>query len=121
MDWLLDLVETADLGLVREAIGRVAASEGYLDPPEATDALAAIEVVLCALGRPKPEGIRREKLVNWVSRIRPAVDEELISESVRAIERILGSDSELLELWEDTEDLDAWRAKVEGLRVALSG
>ncbi len=43
----------------------------------------------------------------------------LVSDSLRAIERILGPESELTELWEETDEFGAWQANVEQLRSAL--
>ncbi|WP_368565806.1 DUF4259 domain-containing protein [Pseudoxanthomonas sp. UTMC 1351] len=120
-DWLGDLRETSDLSLVRETIARVIAADGYLDSPDATDALAAIEVVAAALGRPTPEAESEPELLEWIARVKPSPDTTLISDAQQAIDRILGPESELRELWEDTEDFSDWRAEVTGLRSQLQG
>jgi hypothetical protein len=37
------------------------------------------------------------------------------------IDRILGSDSELRELWEEGDEADAWRAAIDDLRGTRAG
>ena len=118
-DWLCDLLETSDLSLVQETITRVLAADGYLDSPDATDALAAIEVVAAALGRPTAEAENEPDLLEWIARIKPSPDPRLVSDSQKAIDRILAPESELRELWEDTEDFSDWQAEVTGLRSRL--
>ena len=51
-DWLWGLKDQRDLSLAQEVIARVLDTDGYLDSPDATEALAAIEVVAAAIGRP---------------------------------------------------------------------
>lgn len=55
----------------------------------------------------------------WVARVNPAPEASLVSDAVRAIDRILAPESELRELWEDTEDFNEWQADVAGLRAQL--
>ena len=118
-DWLFDLMKTADLSLVRETIGRALMTDGYLESPDATDALAAIEVVAAALGRATEEAENEPELLEWIARVKPAPDAKLVSDAQRAIDRILAPESELRELWEDTEDFSDWQAEVAGLRSRL--
>ena len=118
-DWLADLSERSDLSLVRETIGRVLVADGYLDSPDATDALAAIEVVAAALGRPTADAQNETELLEWIARVKPSPDAKLVFDAQQAIDRILGPESELRELWEDTEDFSDWQAEVTGLRSRL--
>src|SRR5690606_3171321 len=103
-DWLIDLAKTSDLSLVRETIARALVAEEDLDSPDATDALAAIEVVVAALGRPTTEAQNEPELLEWIARVKPSPDAKLVSDAKQAIDRILGPESELRELWEDTDD-----------------
>ena len=118
-DWLIDLIESNDLSLVHEAVARVLASEGYLDSPDATDALAAVEVVVAALGRPTDAAQSEPELLEWIARVKPQPDSQLVSDSLQAIDRILAPESELRELWEDTEDYNDWQAEVTKLQSRL--
>ncbi|MGR4877816.1 DUF4259 domain-containing protein [Pseudoxanthomonas sp. LARHCG66] len=118
-DWLIDLTKTSDLSLVRETIARALVAEEYLDSPDATDALAAIEVVVAAIGRPTTEAQNETELLEWIARVKPSPDAKLVSDAQQAIDRILGPESELRELWEDTEDFSDWQAEVTDLRSRL--
>jgi hypothetical protein len=118
-DWLAELVSRNDLGLVRDAIGEVLGAQGYMDAPYATEGLAAIEVVAAALGRPTPSAQAEEELMSWVAKVQPTVEPELVTQALAALDRILGPESELRELWEDTEDFADWQADVAALRAKL--
>jgi hypothetical protein len=118
-DWLCDLTEQSDLGLVLETIERVLAADGYLEAPEAAQALAAIEVVAAAMGRPTENAQGEDDLMAWITKVRPVVDPLLISNATQAIDRILGPESELRELWEEVEEFGEWQKEVESLRSRL--
>ena len=118
-DWVADLTDQKDLGLVRETISELLAVDGYLDAPYATQALAAIEVIAAALGRPTAAAQGEEQLMAWIASVKPTADAELVSQAIAAIDRITGLESELRELWDDTEDFNDWQADVAGLRAQL--
>ncbi|MEO3976245.1 DUF4259 domain-containing protein [Streptomyces sp. CAU 1734] len=50
----------------------------------------------------------------------PEFSPALRTTAVRALDRVLGKDSELAELWDETEDAAQWRGGVEHLREVLS-
>src|SRR5690606_21918516 len=116
-DFLADLTEQRDLALARQAIAQVIAAEDYLEAPEASQAIAAAEAIAAALGRPTAAGLAEEDLMSWIAKVKPTTDPSLASEAARALDRILGPDSELLELWEESDELDDWRAGVVTLRA----
>ena len=118
-DWLCDLTEQGDLGFVLETIARVLATDGYLEAPEAARALAAIEVVAAAMGRPTESAHGEGDLMAWITKVKPVVDPLLISKATQAIDRILAPESELRELWEEVEEFGDWQKEVEGLRSRL--
>jgi hypothetical protein len=118
-DWLCDLTEQGDLGFVLETIARVLATDGYLEAPEAARALAAIEVVAAAMGRPTESAQGQGDLMAWITKVKPVVDPLLISKATQAIDRILAPESELRELWEEVEEFGDWQKEVEGLRSRL--
>lgn len=115
-DWLLDLIEGEDLAPMRAAIAQVLAEDGYLDSDLAVEALAAIEVLAATLGRPTLAIEDETEFQAWLTRLQPQGDPSLVPEALRALERILAPDSELRELWEETEDYEDWCADVARLR-----
>ena len=118
-DLVGDLTEQSDLEPVREAIARVLAADGYLEAPDAQQAIAACEVVAVALGRPSAAAEAEEDLMAWIARVKPSPDPALRFQAAQALDRILGPDSELRELWEESDEFAHWQAEVTGLRARL--
>lgn len=119
-DWLLDLIEGDDLAPMRAAIAQVLAEDDYLDSDLAVEALAAIEVLAATLGRPTVAIGEEEEFQAWLTRLQLQGDPSLVPGALRAIERILAPESELRELWEETEDYADWCADVARLRAHVS-
>ncbi|MGO1001715.1 DUF4259 domain-containing protein [Lysobacter sp. CA196] len=119
-DWLADLSDHQSLALVRETIAAALDAEDYLEAPEAATALAACELIAAAIGRPSATARKQETLTHWIAHRKPSPDAALIADALRAIDRVLGPESELRELWEETEDYAAWQADVAQLRSRLS-
>jgi hypothetical protein len=118
-DWAYDLEEVDDLTLVERALDEVAAVGGeYLDSDLACNALAACEVLARLGGRPGYTNAYTEKVDTWVAAHRLVPSAKLLSSASAAIDRILGEDSELRELWHEG-DGEEWRAAVENLRQRL--
>jgi len=118
-DLLGDLTDQDAFSPVQEAIARVIDTEGYLEAPESQQCIAACEVVAMALGRPSAAGQAEDKLVMWLARVQPAPTSDMVSQAVTAIGRILVPESELLELWQESEEFGSWISDVTGLRSRL--
>lgn len=118
LDWLGDLTDTDDSAAVRALLGQALASD-CLDAPDATTALAAAETVLSMLDAATPALAWHEEFAAWLPRHAVVADAGLGAAAVAAIDRVLGEESELRELWEETDDADDWRAAVAALRSAL--
>lgn len=117
-DWVYRLEESGDLELVRETLAAAADPSGYLEATSCAEALAAAEVVAALVGRPGPD--LPEEVRGWVADHRLRVAPELRSLGVRAVDQVAG-ESELKELWADSDDGDAWRDRIEELRGRLAG
>lgn len=117
-DWAYGLDEVDDLSLVESAFDEVEeAGDEYLDQDVACNALAACEVIARLKGNPGYTNSYTENVDNWVAahKIKPSA--ALVKRASAAIDRILGDDSELRELWEESEsEGQKWRAAVEDLR-----
>ena len=117
LDWLIDLQEEDDLGILEDAFSAVIEQKGQL--PEATDssiAIAAGEVLAALLGSPMAD--LPEEVVEWLpGKPKPAKD--LIQQAQEALKIVL-RESELRELWEEAEEFTAWKEEVEGLITRLS-
>lgn len=119
-DWSYRLLKTTDLSVVEAALDAVLSdTSGYLDSEIATEAIAAIEVLAKLRGRGTQTDVFTEEVDVWVSAnpIEPGV--ALLEKAVVALDRILAEDSELLELWQDSGEMEAWRMNLGQLRSAV--
>ncbi|MFF8770638.1 DUF4259 domain-containing protein [Kitasatospora sp. NPDC015120] len=104
-------------GLVRRVLTVVAdtGAEDYLDSDEAAEALAAAALVAaqCPGGEPVTTAYGPdEPLPTFPADLRPL--------AVEALDRIVADESELAELWDETEESAAWRRAVKDLRAVLA-
>lgn len=116
-DWAYGLEGQGDLALIERTLDTVLAAAGeYLDASDAEEALAAIETIARLQGH---WGVRNSYTANvdaWVEKIKLQPPPALVQKAHAAIDRILGEDSELMELWDDSDSLDEWKRAVEELR-----
>ena len=117
LDWLLDLQEEDDLALLEDAFATMIEQKGQL--PDATDsavAIAAGEVLAALLGSPLED--LPEEVEEWLPG-KPNPENGLVLQAQEALKIVVG-ESELRELWEETEEFPAWREDVEALITRLS-
>lgn len=115
-DWVYEIEPSEDAATVRAALA--VGDVDYIEVDEGSIAVSAAEVVAASIGRPRSD--LPEEIVAWVARngshLRP-VD---ASAAISAVERVLGEDSEIKELWDDAGD-DSWERSVRELLGRLSG
>jgi hypothetical protein len=118
MDWVGELEGAEDTEPISEAFESVIeAGDEYLEAPDASIGLAAAEVVASLLG--KPPGKLPDEVTTWVAG-KKAPKAGLVKKAQRVVARIL-KDSELKELWAESEDSSVWRQEVESLLNRLGG
>jgi ABC-type transporter Mla subunit MlaD len=120
-DWAADLHETSNLDAVEDTLNTVLDSGDELEAPFAAEALAAIEVLARLQGKGGARSEDSAAVDAWVEARKPKAKPraDLADKATRAIARILGADSELRQLWEESEYYTAWLAAVEDLRTRL--
>jgi hypothetical protein len=124
LDWVYGLQKSKGLSLIIQAFDAIISSIGdYLDASDCANALAAAETVAALAGHPATA--LPEEVIHWVeeqerglSQTRQLVDEQLINKAKRAVHAVL-SDSELKELWEETDGFEDWEAVVADLLERL--
>lgn len=119
-DWAYELEECTDFSLVAAALKRAADSEGYLDADEAVEAVAAAEVLAKALGRGTQSDAYTEKVDAWLASISITPPPELSALAQRALSRVLAAESELRELWEESDEFAQWQSSVVALQSATA-
>ncbi|TJZ46082.1 DUF4259 domain-containing protein [Streptomyces piniterrae] len=110
-----DLADGAErLAAIRAALAAAVEESDYLEAPEGEVAVAAAALV--AAGRP---GGRPVDVVYGPKGAIAEPSEELAELAASALERVLAADSEIAELWDDSDAGPQWRASVGALRTTL--
>jgi hypothetical protein len=117
-DWAYGLDEVNDLSLVESTFATVEGADDYLEAPDASNALAACEVIVRLNGHSGYTNAYTEKVDEWVKRNKQTPSPELITRGNAVIDRVLGANSELRELWSESEASE-WLESVEDLRRRL--
>ena len=120
-DWTGTFLEDPGLSAVRSAIDAVLSNDDYLESDEACECLAACEVTARLQGRWGKRNAYSEEIDQWVESHPTTVPEDLKQSADAAIERILGPDSELQELWDDGSRNDLWHQEIDDLRQRVRG
>lgn len=121
-DWAYALDDRRDFSLVEEAIRAVLDNgDDYLDADLAVEAIAAAEVLAKALGRGTQSDAYTEKVDAWLRTVSTPPAGTLLADARLALDRILGSDSELNELWEESDEHAEWLEAVRAQQAALAG
>ena len=72
-DFMIDVLDSGDLSLVREVLDNVLTSTEYVEAPDAALAIVGAEIVAAAAGRPTLAAQQEEGLADWLARIRPSM------------------------------------------------
>lgn len=115
-DWVYELEGSSGFAFLEETLDAGLSSD-YLDAPDAENAIAAAETVACLLGRAGPSPT--ESLKKWVAAQSQAPTDPLRSKALAVVQRVQTAPSELLELWEESDDLEGWRAELSALSSRL--
>ena len=115
MDFVIILLESDSLSPVEKVLRAVVDVEDYLEVDQGANGLAAAEVIAALRGHP---GKLPSELEAWVTKIGTASD-EMVTLARRAVGRIMTENSELRDLWEETDEFSVWQAEVDDLLKRL--
>lgn len=118
-DWAYELEEAGDLSYIEAALDSVLETDGYLEAPEASCAVAAVEVIAKLLGKGTQSDAYTEKVDEWVKKVRAKPPRALLEKAQRALHRLRGEQSELKELWHESGAAE-WEASLDALQAAMS-
>lgn len=119
-DWAYDLENKSDFSFVAQTIQKVLdVGADYLDSDIAVEAVGASEVIAKALGRGTQSDAYTDKVDAWLKSVSEAPSSDLLSKTQQALARILGPDSELRELWEESDDFEIWHSSIRALQTAI--
>ena len=119
-DWAYDLEGKSDLSHIEGALDNVLdQGSEYLEAPTAEEAIGAIEVIAKLLGRGTQSDAYTEKVDAWVSSVKQSPSNALLQKAQGVIVRILAGDSELRELWQESDEFPKWQASMAQLQAAV--
>ena len=120
MDFAASVTDGGGLAALEECFDQVIeVGDDYLDSSISEEALMAAEIVARLTGRPGPQSSYLQEVDAWIARQRAKPAPALVDKARRAVERILGDDSEIVELWQDSDSFESWKADVESIRARL--
>lgn len=120
-DWAADLHEVSNMDAVADTLNVVLEGSGELEAPLAVEALVAIEVLARLQGKGGERTEDSAAVDAWVDARKPKHKPrtDLAEKAQQALERILAEDSELRQLWEESEHYEEWLASVRDLKARL--
>ena len=106
-DWLAAFCDEPDKTLIVNALTRVSemSPDDYLEAPDCCAGIAAAEIVAALKGSPGND--LSEEAKSCMSQLKFAGDQKLTNIALTAMERIR-TNSELKELWDESESPDEW-------------
>jgi hypothetical protein len=120
-DWAWGLSECDDLSLIEDTLDNVLEiGSEYLEAPDAEEAIAAIEILARLKGNWGERNTYTEEADAWVEKVNLKPNQALVEKSRQVIERILASDSELPELWKESDDFAAWKSSIDDLKARVT-
>ena len=115
-DWIQELIDSED---AREFLSEsLSIDPGYIEADQASIVLAASETLIALLDEPR-SAVPGE-LVDWVGDNECDDVSDLPEVALPALAKVLGKESELREIWSDSEDFDEWLENVESMREVIS-
>lgn len=116
LDWIGELIETDDINLISDAIDMVL-EDSYLDADTSSIAIGAIEVLAALNNNPLNE-LYDEDLEEWINQ-HNGQGKNLLVPAQRALKKIL-KESELKELWQESDDYDNWVSTLKELENRIT-
>ena len=117
MDWVAEL-ESNGLAATASAFSAVdEAADDYLDASIASCALAAAEVIAALHGY--PSSTLPEEIGTWVAANAGDPGKASIASARRAID-VVARQSELRDLWEESDEFAAWKSELADLKNRLA-
>jgi len=114
-DWVAALEKSKGTKFLMSPIERVLQNTGYLQIEECSEALAASEVVAAAVS--SDYSIAPENVQTWLNTKKgfifaktPQINSTHSTQAINVVKRIL-NDSELKELWQDSNEFENWQGK----------
>lgn len=115
-DWIQELIDSED---PREfLVESLSIDPGFIEADQAAAILAAGETLIALLDEPRV-GVPGE-LVDWVGDNECEDVSDLPETAVASIVKVLGNESELRDIWNESEEFEEWQENVDQMREVLA-
>lgn len=115
-DWIQELIDSED---PREfLVESLSIDPGFIEADQAAAILAAGETLIALLDEPRV-GVPGE-LVDWVGDNECEDVSDLPEIAVTSVAKVLGDESELRDIWSESEEFEEWQENVEQMREVLA-
>ena len=119
-DWQYELEETDDLSLIESTLEKVReVGSKYLDASDAEEAIAAADAIVRLKGNFYVKNSYTESVDAWVAQHPLEPPQSLVDTAIAVLDRILTEPSELLELWQESDEFEAWTKHMADLKKRL--
>jgi hypothetical protein len=115
-DWVYELEEQNDTTILLDALTEAAETDEYLDVDEGDIAVACAEIVAALNGHPAQS--LPDNVVEYINRVSPP-GVEMTDLALRALERVKADNSELKELWDESDSREEWFKSLADLEARL--
>ena len=117
-DWIADFCDDPDKELISDALSTVAEMDAdeYLEAPDCSAGIAAAEVVAALKGAANPD--LSDDAKECVAKLKIKAEPRMASLALKAVERIK-TNSELKELWDESESPNEWYSAIYNLETRL--
>jgi len=107
LDWVADLESAEDFSPLQEVLNMITESEGYLESPDCSNALAAAEVIAAIISQDSTDERIQEEAYEFIEKHRGNVTDNLKAQAISSIQKII-ENSELKDLWSETDEIETW-------------
>jgi len=117
-EWLIELMSGESTSAILRAIVNVAKlpANDFLQAPECEVAVAACELVVAARGKPSSQ--LPTDAADWISQRKFVAGKEVVAMALKTLRRI-EDNSELKEVWADTNSASDWKRSISDLKRRL--
>lgn len=121
-DWAYELEESTGYEVINDAFDQIIemATEEFIDADIGCIVQAAAEVLARSFAQLSDEDEYPEPVEKWLEQQKNRTNHALIPKAIKALELVISENSELNELWQDSDDYDEWVKEIEELKEILS-
>lgn len=118
-DWIYEFLKNPSFEKIEQELNFVLEEKDFIDSDVGCRAIAACEVIARLKGNWGVRNSYSEALDNWIEANPSTISDTLIKKALKTIEKLLGKDSELLELWDEGGVNQTWHNCMDDLKHRL--